>query len=619
MARYPVSDLVKRAGQLIFHILAEEENPAWPGQFLNDSLQNLYSIQNTYLVPILKNNLFGFINENGQEIIPPVFRNIHPDYLCGNITEEVLILDNKLIARNGSLVYDGRIDAVTELGVGFLKIEAGNEVKVIHKAGFVFEDSIQDARVLSKRYIALKKNNAWLLYTLTGRLLNDNHWDDITAFQDIIVFTRTEKVFIATKKNLGLIAEGLELKLSEPFEEVKKWPYDLIWVKTGEFEGVLNQSLQVVMRFDKHRLTQTFFGAIAAAPDGFSLFNWAGQEASTFEQVNIFGPWVAVKKRQSWFLFEPHLQEIESKPYDSIKAEGPFVMGHLTDTVYVHFAKNNIIHFLQPKKISFVPGRDSTSFLLVEGSDHAKSLFDLQGIKLFSATFDAIEYAGQGIFVVTRKDKRGLINSSGQLLLATEFDAVGSVKDQVVSLLKGKRFGCYHILHQKFIKPQYDRNLYPYTDQFLVTFKDGYYGFLGWDNRPLSQFEFDEIIYWDNSVALIRKGLFWNFYTIASKKMTENNLRNITLIKNAADEKIAIIQKDNTYGVLSNQRNVIIPVSFSDIINLGSEDQPLYFTEKHIEEASLYIVIYYDRNGKMLRKEVYDDAADYDRIYCSDN
>jgi hypothetical protein len=617
--RYPLSDLVKTARKLIFHILAEEENPKWPGKFLNDSLQNLLSIQNTYLVPVLKNDLYGFINENGQEIIPPKFKNIHPDYLCGNITDEVLILDNQLLARNGSLIYDGKIEEVTELGIGFLKIRTGDHVKVIHKAGFVFADSIQDARILNKRYLTLKKNNDWLLYTLTGRQLDDNKWDDITAFQDIILFESDEKKYIAAKTELGRIAAENDLKLSKPFDEVKKWPYDLIWVKTGELQGVLDQSLRPVMRFDKHILTQTFFGATAVFPNGINLYNWAGQEALRFQEVNIYSPWVAVKKSESWFLFEPHLQEIESKPYDTIKAEGPFVMGLLKDTVYVHFTKNKIKQFIQPLGISFVPGMDSTSFLVVEDKDHKKSVFDLKGKKLFSAAFDAVEYAGQGIFVITRKDKKGLINAAGEILLPAEFDAIGSVKDRVVSVLKSKRFGCYQIARKKFIKPQYDRNLHPYTDQLLATFKDGYYGFLGWDNKPLSKFEFDEIRYWDDSIAMVKKGGLWNFYNIPSKRTGENNLRNIVLIKNAPDEKIAIIQKDNAYGVISNQRNVVIPVSFTDIINLGSAEEPLYFTEKHIKEASLFIVIYYDRFGNMLRKEIYDEVADYDKIYCSDN
>lgn len=619
MARYPVSDFAKRAGQLIFHILAEEENPKWPGRFLNDSLQNLLSIQSTYLVPVLKNDLYGFINEDGDEIIPPLYKHIHPDYLCGNITDDVLVLDSKLVARNGSVIYSGKVEAVTELGIGFLKIKTNNDVKVIHKAGYVFADHIEDARILSKRYITLKKNNGWFLYTLTGRPLDEKPWDDITAFQDVIVLESAKKIYIASKTQLGQIADGNDLKLSEPYGEVKQWPHDLIWVKSGQFQGVLNQSLRVVMKFDKHALTQSFFGATAEVPNGFRLYNWAGQEASTFEHVKIYPPWVAVKKGQSWFLFEPHLQTIESVPYDTIKTEGPFVMGFLGDTAYVYFSENKRRRFIQPFKISFVPGRDSTSFLMVEEKQDQKSIFNLKGRKLFSAAFEAIEYAGQGIFVITRKDKKGLMNASGELVLAAEFDAIGSVKDNMVSVLQSKRFGCYHILQRKLIKPQYDRNLISYTDKMLVTFKEGYYGFLEWDNKPLSAFEFDEIKYWDDTTALVRKGASWNFYNTVSKEMKASDLRNIMMIKNSPGEKIAIVQKDNAYGVLSNQRNVIIPISFSDIINLGTAYDPLYFTETHIREASLFVVIYYDRFGKMLRKEMYDDAADYDKIYCSDN
>jgi hypothetical protein len=618
MERYPDSDLVKRAGQLIFYILADEEHPQWPGRFMNDSLQNLQAVQNTYLVPILKNGLYGFINENGKEIIRPEFEDIFPDYLCGNITDDVLILDNKLIARNGSLVYEGQVDEISELGIGFLKIRTKDGHKLIHKAGFIFADSIQDARVLNKRYVALKRDSVWKIYTLTGRQLDPVEWEDITSFHDNIIFKKNDKVYIAPKKQLDGIADGLPVKLSEPFDEVRNWPYELIWVRSGEFQGVLNYALQTVMRFDKHTLRQSFFGAIATVPNGFNLYNWAGQEASTFEQVNIYGPWVAVQKRQSWYLFEPHLQEIESQAYDRIKAEGPFVIGWLTDTAYVHFAMNNTTTFIQPVKISFVPGKDSTSFLLVEDKQ-GKSIFDLRGRKLFTAIFDAIEYAGEGIFVVTRKDKKGLINSSGKILLPPEFDAIGSVKDKVVSLLKGKRFGAYHIGIEKTINPQYDRNLIPYHDGFLATYKEGFYGFLGWDNKPLSAFEFDEIKYWDDSIALVKKGAVWNFYNIVAKKIAENNLRNILFIKNSPDEKIAIIQKDSGYGVISSVENVIIPPSFSDIINLGSAENPLYFTEKHIAEAGLFVVIYYDRVGRMLRKEIYEDAQDYDKIYCSDN
>jgi hypothetical protein len=79
-----------------------------------------------------------------------------------------------------------------------------------------------------------------------------------------------------------------------------------------------------------------------------------------------------------------------------------------------------------------------------------------------------------------------------------------------------------------------------------------------------------------------------------------------------------IIQQDNNFGVISNLSGVVIPATFSDILNVGSADEPLYFTEKHVEEASLFVVIYYDEKGKFLYREAYE-IEDYERIYCTGN
>lgn len=619
MTGYPVSDLVKRAGQMIFYLLAGEDDPQWPGQFLNDSLQNLLMANRSVLVPVMKNNLYGFINEHGQEIMPPAYGTIHPDYLCGNIRDEVLLLDNKLVARSGSVIYNGHVDEITDLGVGFLKIRKGEGFTVIHKAGFLFRDSVEDCRVLSKRYITVKKDGAWRLYALTGRLLDRTPWDDITALQDIVQFVRDGKIYIAPLAALAKGADGIPVRVSEPFDELKPWPQGLLWGRAGAYQGVLNQGLHRVIGFDKHRLSHAFFGAVAQIPDGYTLYNREGKKSTLFEQVRVLEPWVTVKKSGSWYLYDPLLMETGSKAYDTIRAEGPFLLGEVEDTVYVHFAETVITPFTRPVNIAFIPGMDSTSFLLVEENTRAKSVFNLKGKKLFTTSVDDIQYAGQGIFTITRKGRKGLLNMLGETLLPAEYDAIGSVKDQVVSLLKSKRFGAYHIQHKKLIRPQYDRNVVPYTGSVVSTFREGHYGFLGWDNKPVSAFTFDEIRYWDDSTALVRNGSFWAFYEIFSQKTGDSNVRKVIMIKNTPEEKIAIIQKDNSYGVVSSVKNVIIPVTFTEIINLGSPDQPLYFTEKHIREASLFIVIYYDEAGNMLRKEIYDEAADYDKIYCSDH
>ena len=619
LSRYPRSGLVKRAKQFIFHIVADEDDPEWPTGILNDSLQHLLDVNRNYLVPILNTDHYGFMDEAGKEILPPVFKSIQPEYLCGHITDELLAVEGRLINRAGSLVYPGKVENLVDLGLGFLKVEAEGQVKIIHKSGFLVHDSVDDARIISRKYIAVRKNSLWRLYTLTGRLLDENEWEGIAALHDVIVFTNGQKEFIAPKNQLSKCADGIPMVLSEPFDELKPWPNGLIWGRSGDFQGVLNQSLEGVIGFDRHVLTRNFFGATAAVPNGIALYNWAGKRSSTFDQTIIFPSRIAVKKQKSWFFYDPAAHEVLSRVYDSIRAEGAFLIGLLRDSTVVYFDNNRIAAFPRPIAVTFIPGMDSTSFLVVQENSREKMVFDRRGKKLFTAAFDAIEYAGQNVFVVTKKDKKGLLNVDGDKLLSPDYDAIGSAKDQVLSILRNKKFGAYSIRHNKTIKPQYDRNLMPYNEDYVVTFKEGYYGFSGWDSRPLSAFEFDEIRYWDDSLALVKKGSIWSFYDIPARKITDSNIRKIIMVKDTDTEKIAIIQKDSNYGVVSSRHDVVIPVTFSNVVNLGSRDEPLYFTEKHIKEAALFIVIYYDANGSMLRKEIYDDATDYDKIYCSDH
>ena len=618
MSRYPSSDFVGRSRQIIFHILADDDRPEWPAGFLSDSLKTLLALNEAMLVPFFTNDRFGFMDENGHEVIPAVYKNIHEDYLCGQVTDDILIADHHLIARNGSAVFRGSVDKVTDVGVGFLTINTAGSTSLIHKGGFVLQDTVQDARILNRRFIAVRKDNSWFLYSFSGRRLDDRAWDEITSMQDLLVFTRNGKKSVIPVSQLSDAGNGTGLLgLSDSFDDVKPWPNGLIWGKSGAFEGVMDQSLQGVIRFDQHVLTQTFFGAIAAVRNGVALYDWTGRKSSTFEKIKIVGKRVGVRKAGFWHLLDPMSQQIESLTYDSLAVEGPFLLGIQGDTVTVYFDDNSSKSFYQPRKISFVPGMDSIAFLTVQENGSHKSVYDLRGTRLFAASFDDIRYAGQDIFVVTSKDKNGLLNSNGERLLPVEFDAVGSVKDNVVSVLKNKKFGAYNVVTGKFISPAYDRNVMPYSEGITSTFKGGHYGFLGWDNKPLSRFEFEEINYWNDSLAVVKRESTWSLYNIASRKIIESDLRDLKLIKDMAGERIAIVQKGNAFGVINNRGRTMIPITFTDIINLGSAESPLYFTEKHIPEASLYVVIYYDRDGKMLRKEIYDDAGDYDRIYCS--
>ena len=611
---YPDSYLTGRARNMYYHLLPDDEREA-ATLFTSDSLDRVQQLEAGYLVPFLKDGRFGFMNPAGEEIIHADAGEINDDYVCGDITEDVLVVPGKLLSRDGSVIYRGSLEALDDLGQGFLRVESDSCVSVIHKTGFVVGDGcLEDVRLLANHLLALKKGGRWSVWTFTGRMLQPYSWDDVSSLRDVVVLRGGEKVRLATVEQLAALANGDTLKIRDVYDEVKLWPGDRIWVRAGSYEGVLDQQLATFVNFDKHTLTPAFFGALGTAAGGFATFARAGEASPFFRQVQVHEPWVSVKTTDHWRLFDVVNRAYIGPSYDSIAQAGPFAVGMNTDSVRVYFKEGVTAQLAQPVRFEFVPGQDSSVFLVVEQGGK-RNLYDYRGRKLFAVPYDKVQYAGQGFFIVSRREKKGLVDEDGKTVLPIEYDAVGTAGKGTVSLLRSMKFGLYDYEKRKLVRPGYSKNIIPYTSAVLTAFKGGGYGFIGWDDKPLSAFEFSEIQYWNDTTALVKKGALWALYSIPNKRAEVDDIKSVTSIRDTPDDRVVIIRQGNDYGVIGSRAGVIIPMTFSDLVNVGSAEVPLYFTEKHVEEASLFVVIYYDHAGKMLRREVYEQD-DYERIYC---
>ena len=81
------------------------------------------------------------------------------------------------------------------------------------------------------------------------------------------------------------------------------------------------------------------------------------------------------------------------------------------------------------------------------------------------------------------------------------------------------------------------------------------------------------------------------------------------------DELRIIALGEGGYGILSNKVDEVIPLSFNDIVQIGPPADPIYLTEKHIPEADFSVVIYYNKDGMVIRKQAFE-PDEYDLIYC---
>jgi hypothetical protein len=617
---YPGSSYEKRASNILFHILYDSEDIRPSGLILTDSLEKILAVNQGYLVPFLKRDKFGFMNNQGFEVIPPSLENLPEQYSCGNISDDVLVLADRVISRNGFVIYRGETTSVEDLGTGFLRIQTDDCIRVIHKSGFELDSCVLDVKMIDKRFVAVRSEKGWTVKSLTGRPVLSELWDEINPLGNVIGLVKDKNTVLLSYKQLADLAHEQEFTASNVVTEVKLLDGGMLWVSANGNQGIFDQNMKEIVPLNDHKIQTCFAGFIIQSAEGFSIYDALGHRSSFFDRIVANEPFIKVRKNHLDYLFDVEDQKFASRGYDSISFEGSFMKGVMSDSIFVYF-QNQPVRFSSTIKTRFISGKDSASYLSIE-QDGKRTLYDQEGAVLFTVplnAFENIQHAGSDLFIVSKKDKKGLIDNHGKMVLAMEYDAIGTSNQETISLLRASKFGLLNTRTRKLIKPQYDKNILNYKKNLLIAFRDGSQAFIDWENKAQSKFEFEEIKYWNDSIALMKKNKVWEMLDLSSGKIVLADVRGIVPIRETPDEKLFIMNQNNLFGVVSSTRGKIIPFSFSDLVNVGSADEPLYFTEKHVSEASVFVVIYYDKNGKMLRREVYEESEDYEKIYCQQN
>ncbi|MFZ1805773.1 MAG: WG repeat-containing protein [Cyclobacteriaceae bacterium] len=616
MIQYKESkSMVKRARDIALHI-ALQQNLKIPRVLLTDSVKQVLN-DDAYWVPVLKNGKFGFIDSNGNEKLEPQFDDIQQDYLCGNVTDDFLVASIGVISRSNSLLLAGEVKAVDDLGYGVLIVDLKDCTRLVHKSGFLIaEDCIDDARIIAEHFVAIKMNKKWTLHSFSGKKLIEGKYDDIRSEEDIIVFSKNGKLMLNTITQIVSAADNNPLPDKMVFDEVRKLSSDKVLVKNGSLEGIVNSDLKFIIPLDRQALTLTSFGFTKKIINKVTTVGLSEAiDKEEFSEIKPYLNWLGLYQSNKAKLYHQPSSKVIEENLDSLWFTNRLAMATLGDSVKVIFGSGRKMAFSRTTKVSFVKSPDSVRFFYLE-EKNKKQLYEVDsGIKRFLLEFDNIESLGDGLFLIEHKSKKGIVGLDGKSILPMEYDAIIKSSDNVISLLKDKKFGLYDIRKKKLFKAQYDRNITFFNESTLIMFRDGFYGFVDMDASPISKFEFDEVRPWSDSSAFVRKNFRWMVYSVYDGKISNDQIKDYRLIKDTDKEKIAIIHKENEFGVLSSTRGLVIPPTFSDVLNLGTAEKPLYFTEKNVEEAGIFVVIYYNENGQFIRRQIYE-SDEYDRIYC---
>jgi hypothetical protein len=574
-----------------------------------------------YWVPFYKNGLYGFMNDEGVEVIEPQFRSIDSTYFCGEVTDDFLVTSDGVYSRGGAMLVKNTPTMAISMGHGFIGIVNDKCQTIVHQSGFkVGDDCMLDARIVADQFVALKKKAGWSLYALNGRQLTTSAYDEIHNVDKLVILKRYGKNVVVTAEQVAAIPKLKTLDESLVFDEVRAWGEGNLWVKNGVLEGVIGQDRQFIIPLARQILTKTSFGFTSKKDGKFQITGvLPSLETEVYDNIRDYGDWIELKVGRQSTLYKVSAKRIVADKLDSIWMKNRVVFGYRDDSLNVYAGSNRLASFERLSPVNFIPGNDSAVYFWVPEKKNKVVFEASQGRRLFAAEFEDIEVIAPELFVFTKKNKKGVVKKGifrrdGKTAQAPEYDVIVPTSPGYLSLLKEKKFGLYDIKRQRLIKPEYERNVLPYAGNYFIAYK-GAYGIITAAEEPVTGFEFDEIRYWNDSAAWVKKNFSWGIYSIAKKDMRLSRIRSFQNIKDTGGETIVRIQQENYFGIVSNRKGVLIPPTFTEIVNVGSDEKPFYFTEKRVEEAGIYVVIYYNSQGKFVRKQVYEEE-EYDKIYC---
>lgn len=618
MKEYPSSNYQKMIGDILFHIYKDREE-AIPPLILTDSLKHVIELNSRYWIPFLKNNEFGFMDQTGAEVLAPQFQDVRNEYKCAPVVDDILSLPDGYFSRSGKKIAS-QVSSIQSIGSGYLTMNNQSCLQLIHKSGRrIIDDCYESFEVIDDHFIAARRNGYVTLFTLSGRQLPLSDITHVEHAEGLVLLTRAGRKIVNSTRQLAALADGNRFHAELVFDEVLVIDKGLLLVRNSGLEGIIDSNLTYVVPLGRHTLTKTSFGLIEKDNGKISLHEFSESiENKTFDNINYHRHWLVLSDQQKVQLFDIPSKKLIEADADSVWFDEGLTFVHKSNLHRVYLSATNFLDLEPDSKIHFIPSRDSVQFFYTE-SKKKRTVFTLhEGRQLFITDAELIESLGTDCFIASRGTRRGVLAKNGKPIVPVEMDAIILTDKNHLSLLKDKKFGLYDLRKKKYVKPVYERNLIPLDEKNLVIYKDGLYGLMSLEGKPITEFEFSEVQPWSDSLIWVKINFQWKLLNYYTKKITQDRVKDFNWIINTDMEKIARIHKENYYGVISNRSGVIVPASFTEIMNLGTVNYPFYFTEKQVEEAGIFVVVYYDKDGKLVRRQAYEEE-EYDRLLCEDH
>ena len=528
------------------------------------------------------------------------------------------------------------------------------------------------------QFIKFRVDDAWGIKAFSGRTLLEPAYASIEEYGPFLVLERDGALAVTNRQTL-LEQMGKPGSVDFIYDDVALLEGNFLLAYRGEQETVLDEQLDTVVPLDDQQIVRRFSSDTSATDRWLVKRTRAGQRVVndslvtqrqtdyylyppknpargvvTFRRAFYNDQWLALRGNKKFSLVNYQQPDSSRAAYDSVQILGEHFVLTFQGLGTGQDSATVLLDSGGRRTFSLRTGADGTThpgfrllrtegmvapdqlreYLLIDPLRDPQRLINSRGEVIVERSLTDATVYPSGLIVIQSGRSQGLVDSAGHELLPPRYDGIGNYQAPgTLSLFKGKKFGLYQYPAGTVIEPVYESALTQYSQldsaeqSLFVAKENGKYGIVTATNQRVAPFAFERVVYWNDTSALVKADGQWMIYRLTDQitnwsSVNEENvlyegIEDFSFFREGPGEQLLRTYADQSYGVLSSQRGELLPPTYDDISLFGNPtaDDYLFFTEKYIPEAELYIMIYLDTNGQLVRRLALT-SDQYDRMYC---
>lgn len=635
--KYPTSSFVPRAYDWIFSFELQNKNietvlKKYPNYPKKEKLRNLSKLEEEVFLTIYQNEKYGFVTNSGNIKIEPKFEKIIEDYRCESIDDLYFIfIQNQkqgLMDKTGQIVIPSNFDKLENLGNGIFKTQIGDSFGIYQQMGFeILPVDFQEVKLLAEKYLKVKKDSKWGVYSMNGRKLLKAQLDEIELLgENFIRLEKNGKYLIKQKDKLTDWIQNPNINLEVSFDAVELKNADFVEVQKNEKRSIFNLEEELIFPFQNSEIH--YSESVWTIPKDSlfqEVFMLSGKkiELDSIQAVTVNENFIALKKNNSWQLFNSEGQKLKPVTFDSIALHQDIALFFQKKATWATFQNGeDSVNLSKYKEIKIIRGNEPNAqeSLAFKANSNRWGLLNSEGAEIIKATYyQGISILDSNLILGKYRQLEGLLNFRGEVILKAEYEGISQLPNGYLGLLSNRKFGLFHPEKNILVPANYEVIPEPYSNKgvYFIVQKDKKTGLINQNNEILIPFDFEEIHFWQPEIALVKNENAWQFYDIQKKQLVKDmSFETITFVKSTLEEVIFIPNQENLkFGLWNNQVGEVLEINYDWLENINSLENPVFLVENKSEKSSNYQIQYISSVGEILWEATLSEE-EYEALIC---